>query len=169
MTETPTPGTGRRGERKVRAWKEDGTPAILDYITIGAEPMTESPTPGTGGDAGTDRETIKEAMAIVRMQIYAVSTMDEEERRIATPQNQSVWIVRELDKAGLLHRATPAAEPGMVTVPVDTLQALIEWTDYADNPFDNSTETEAWFWLDRARDDVRDMIAAADPAPGEGA
>jgi hypothetical protein len=152
----------------VRAWKEDGTPAILDYITIGAEPMTEIPTPATGGDAGTDRETIKEAMAIVRMQIYAVSTMDEEERRIATPQNQSVWIVRELDKAGLLRRATPAAEPGMVTVPVDTLQALIEWTDYADNPFDNSTETEAWFWLDRARDDVRDMIAAADPAPGEG-
>jgi hypothetical protein len=74
-----------------------------------AEAMTETPTPATAGDAGTDRETIKEAMAIVRMQIYAVSTMDEEERRIATPQNQSVWIVRELDKAGLLRRATSAA------------------------------------------------------------
>jgi hypothetical protein len=65
----------------------------------------------------------REAQAVVRREIESVANMtDEERRKVATPQNQAVWIVKALAEAGHITPAEVAASDG-VTVSED------EWAD----------------------------------------
>jgi hypothetical protein len=84
----------------------------------------------------------REAQAVVRREIESVANMtDEERRKVATPQNQAVWIVKALAEAGYIAPAEVAASDG-VTVSRDDLELAVLAFDIVD--FDPKPD-----WLDR--------------------
>lgn len=84
-----------------------------------------SPTGTTMGE-GTAEMYNRDAQAIVRRELEAIAAMsDEERRKVATLQNQAVWIVRSLAEVGHITPA-PAPSEGTVTISNEQRRSLVQ-------------------------------------------